>query len=83
MVNDKRLNTFMIKARVFNSMHMVKIRIKILVMNKWKLTINKLVLGRTYLMTEPSFTNSADKNCHKCPHVHDCISFRSSGVRAE
>ena len=47
--------------------------------------ISKLALDRTYLVTEPPFTNSADKNCHKCLQVHDCllmsISFRSSGIR--
>lgn len=60
----RRLNTFVIEGGVFRSM--VEIRIKIFVMRKKTPRISKLALDRTYLITEPPFTNSADK---KLPQV--------------
>lgn len=81
MMNDEASITFMIEARVFNSM--VEIRFKSLRWEK-KPRRNKSALDRTYLMMEPTFTNSA-KNCHKFPHTHDWLlisnSFTLSGIR--
>lgn len=72
----RRLNPFVMEARVFNSM--VETRIKFLVIKKKELRIKKLALDRTYLMMEPPFTNSAVKNCYRSLHVHDWLLISNS-----
>ena len=74
----RRLNPFVMEARVFNSM--VEIRIKFLVIKKLELRIKNLALDHTYLMMEPPFTNSAVKNCHRSLHVHDWLLISNSSA---
>ena len=74
----RRLNPFVMEARVFNSM--VEIRIKFLVIKKIRAE-NKESRSWSHLPHDGTpFHNSAVKNCHRSLHVHDWLLISNSSA---